>query len=90
MNKILIVTTSGCEACNIAIDNVNNALLQSSEIIEKEIKDWHDCTRNFIVENKIRDYPAVVYLNDKKVIKIAIGTYPTAVYLRWIDIYFKN
>ena len=90
MNKILVITIEGCEACNIAIDNVTNAVFQSSKVIDKEIKDWHKCTRNFIIENKIRDYPAVVYLDDKKVIKIAIGTYPIAVYLRWIDMYFKN
>lgn len=90
MYKILIVTTEGCEACDIAINNVTNAVLQSSVKIENEVKDWHNCTRNFIVDNKIRDYPAVVYLDDKKVIKIAIGTYPTAIYLRWIDMFFKN
>ena len=30
------------------------------------------------------------YYIDDKVIKKAVGTYPSAVYLRWIDMYFKN
>jgi hypothetical protein len=91
MNKILIITTEGCEACEIAVKNVDYAIFQTSRVeVESEVNDWHDIKRDFIVKQHIKDFPTVVYMIDERVIHKAIGTYPTAVYLRWIDMYFKN
>ena len=90
MNKILILTTEGCEACSIASCNIESAILQANVDIEKEVKDWHDEKREVIIANKVKDFPTVLYYIDDKVIKKAVGTYPSAVYLRWIDMYFKN
>lgn len=90
MNKILILTTEGCDACAIAKRNVDIALNQTSVEIEVEVKDWHEMTRNFILKNKVKDFPAVLYFVDDKLVNKAIGSYPSAVYLRWIDLYFKK
>lgn len=90
MNKILILTTEGCEACDIANHNVDIAIFQSNEEIEKEVKDWHEEKREFIVKSKIKDFPTVLYFVDGRLVNKAVGTYPSAVYLRWIDIYFKK
>ena len=89
MNKILILTTEGCEACVIASNNIEVAILQASVDIEKEVKDWHDEKREVIIANKVKDFPTVLYYVDDKVVKKAVGTYPSAVYLRWIDMFFK-
>lgn len=89
MNKILILTTEGCEACDIAKNNVELAIKQTDAKINIEVKDWHEMTRDFIVSHKIKDFPAVLYQINGKVINKAIGSYPSAVYLRWIDMYFK-
>lgn len=90
MNKILILTTEGCEACTIAKNNVDVALLQTSIEIEREVKDWHEEKREFIVKNKIKDFPTVLYFINGRIVNKAVGSYPSAVYLRWIDIYFKR
>lgn len=88
MNKILIVTTQGCEACNIAINNVKAAVEQSSKDIEIEVKDWHDFPRKFITSNKIKDYPTAIFCKHPSVINFKCsGSYPAAVYLRWIDLH---
>ena len=90
MNKILIITTKGCEGCYIAKENITAALTQTSKTIEVEDKDWHDIKRDFLHEHKIKDYPTVIYLVNGRIVHKSIGTYPIPVYLRWIDIYFKN
>lgn len=90
MNSILILTTEGCEACDIAKNNIDIALTQTSIEIKVEVKDWHEMTRDFILSNKIKDFPAVLYMINCKVVNKAIGSYPSAVYLRWIDVFFKK
>lgn len=90
MNKILILTTEGCEACDIAKRNVDIAVLQANVEIETESKDWYEEKREFIVKNKIKDFPAVLYFVNDRLVNKAIGSYPSAVYLRWIDMYFKK
>lgn len=90
MNKILILTTEGCEACDIAKRNINIAIIQTNKKIEIEVKDYHEEKREFIVKNKIKDFPTVLYFVDGRIVNKAIGSYPSAVYLRWIDMYFKN
>lgn len=90
MNKILILTTEGCEACDIAQRNVDIAMSQATTEIQIEIKDWHEEKRDFIIKNKVKDFPTVFYFIDDKLIHKAVGSYPSAVYLRWIDMYFKN
>ena len=90
MNKIVIVTTTGCEACNIAEDNITAAVAQSYIDIPIETKDFHEFSKKEQKEYKLKDYPTVLYFVGGKVVYTAVGTYPIPVYLRWIDIYFKN
>ena len=90
MNKILILTTEGCEACEIAKRNVDVAMSQATTEIMIQVDDWHKVSKDLIVKNKVKDFPTVLYIIDDKVIHKAVGSYPFAVYLRWIDMYFKN
>ena len=90
MNKILILTTEGCEACEIAKRNVDIAMSQATTEIMIQVDDWHKVSKDLIVKNKVKDFPTVLYIIDDKVIHKAVGSYPSAVYLRWIDMYFKN
>ena len=90
MNKILILTTEGCEACEIAKRNVDVAMSQATTEIMIQVDDWHKVSKDLIVKNKVKDFPTVLYIIDDKVIHKAVGSYPSAVYLRWIDMYFKN
>lgn len=90
MNKILILITEGCEACDIAQRNVDIAMSQATTEIQIEVKDWHEEKKDFIIKNKVKDFPTVFYFIDNKLIHKAVGSYPSAVYLRWMDMYFKN
>lgn len=89
MNNILIITTEGCEACDIAVDNVTKALLNAKKKINLEVNDFHNINKQYIVQNKIKDYPTVIYTINGNIVCKSVGSYPAAVYLRWIDIYFS-
>lgn len=89
MNKIVVLTTKGCEACSIASDNIDIAILQTKADVKKEVKDWHEEEKKVINVNHIKDFPTVLYYVDDEMVKKAVGTYPSAVYLRWMDMFFK-
>lgn len=90
MYKILVITTKGCEACEIAINNIKEAISQADADIEIETKDFKEVPKDFIKRNGIKDFPAIFYLTSSIVKFKCIGTYPVAVFLRWIDIHFKK
>ena len=87
MNKILIITTEGCEACKIAEVNINKAVFQSSKEIQVDVKNHKDINKNDLRSYKATDYPTVVYIVGGLIRLVKSGTYPAAVYLRWIDMY---
>ena len=89
MNKIIIITTEGCEACAIAKQHIDTAIFQSSKEITREVIDRKEA-KELIKRNHIKDFPAVLYVVDDIIKFKSVGAYPTAVYLRWIDMYFKN
>ena len=90
MYKIVIVTTEGCEACNIAEDNITAAVAQSSVDVDIIVKDFHEYNKKEQKIYRLKDYPTVLYFVNNEVVHRAVGTYPVPVYLRWIDVYFKN
>lgn len=90
MYKIVLVTTKGCEACTIAEDNITAAVAQSSVDVDIIVKDFHEFSKKEEKMYKLKDYPTALYFVDGKVVYTAVGTYPIPVYLRWIDVYFKN
>ncbi len=89
MNKILIITTKGCEGCQIAKYNVEQAINNSKKQIELEVKDCSEVDKKFIYIRKVSDFPTVFYFIDDAIIHKTIGSYPSVVYLHWIKMYFK-
>ena len=89
MNKIILITTKGCEACHIAKQHLDSAIFQSSKEITREVKD-RDEAKELVKQNRIKDFPAILYVVDDIIKYKVVGTFPTTVYLRWIDMYFKN
>ena len=85
MNKIILITTKGCEACEIAKRNLEIAISQCNADMAIETKD-----KDFLKKNGVKDYPTVFYIVDDKVLYKAVSSFPSAVYLRWMDMYFKN
>jgi len=89
MYKILLITTSRCEACNIAKSHIIDALKGYNDI-SLEIKDRKEVDRYFLKENKVKDFPTTIYMIDNKVVSKSCGTYPMIVYKHWIKLYFRE
>lgn len=87
--KILLITTKNCEACNIAEKNIKQAMAQSSKKITLEVKDIKEIDKKFLKDKKITDFPTTLYIINDVIKFKCTGTYPSVMFLRWIDIHFK-
>ena len=57
MNKIVLITTEGCEGCSIMRYSINSALLYSSKEIEFEVKDVSEINGAERHKLKLTDFP---------------------------------
>lgn len=89
MNKIKIITIKDCEACNILVQNAREAVASTRKNVELIVKDKDDVNPKWLKANRIREYPAILVIEDDVILSRKIGCYPTIVLLRWIDIHFK-
>lgn len=89
MNKIVLITTRGCEGCSVMRYSINSAILYSSKEIEFEAKDIS--TLDIVERNnlKLRDFPTTLFYKDGNLVRKEVGTRPYIVVLRWIDIDFE-
>lgn len=87
--KILLVTTTGCETCNIARDNIREALGMTSKKVDLIVQNYDDLSKKERRDlGRIRDFPMfILYNNDSEVYR-GYGKYPAIVYLRYMDIHF--
>lgn len=88
-NKILLITTKGCDGCTIAKRNIFQALSNTSKKINLEIRDCEELTKTYIRKLGIKDFPAIILLKDDEIKVKYVGSVPTIVILRWIDVHFK-
>lgn len=89
MNKIVLITTKGCEGCNIMHKNIKQALENTSKKIEYITKDILDLTKAEKNKLKSYDFPTVLFVRNSRIVRKEIGTRPYIVVLRWIDVDFK-
>lgn len=89
MNKIILITTKGCEGCAIARENIKSALTQTRKKISFEVRDVSEVTKKYIRTFGIRDFPAILFFSNEELKVKKEGSVPTVVILRWIDIHFK-
>lgn len=89
MNKIVLVTTKGCEGCKIMNNNIKQALNCTSKQIEYVVKDVTELTKEEKTKIKASDFPTTVFYRNSRIIRKQIGTMPYIVVVRWIDIDFK-
>ena len=89
MNKIVLITTEGCEGCSIMRYSINSALLYSSKEIEFEVKDVSEINGAERHKLKLTDFPTTLFYIDGNLVRKEIGTRPYIIVLRWIDIDFK-
>ena len=89
MNKIVLVTTKGCEGCNIMNNSIKQALKCTSKKIEYVVKDVKELTKEEKTKIKASDFPTTIFYKNDRIIRQEVGTRPYIVVLRWIDVDFK-
>ena len=89
MNKILLITTKGCEGCSIMHKSIKQALDYTSKTIEYVVKDITELTKEEKSKLKTSDFPTTVFYKNNRITRKEVGTRPYIVIVRWIDIDFK-
>lgn len=76
MNRVVLITTEGCEGCNIMKRIVSTAYLDAKvenvsfgqyDFREREVED-------IVRDNNISDFPTTLFIKENKVIDKIIGT----------------
>ena len=93
MKEILLITTVGCEGCEIMQNSIKEALDSTKKkditFRESNYKTLRQMEKKLYNELHLSDFPTTVFIKDGKVVRKEIGTKPAIVVLRWIDIDFK-
>lgn len=89
MNKIVLVTTKGCEGCSIMRNSIKQALNNTSKKIEFVIKDITELTKEEKSKLKTSDFPTTIFYRNNRITRQEVGTRPYIVVVRWIDVDFK-
>ncbi len=89
MNKIILITTKGCEGCSIMNRSIKEAIVQTNKPVYYETRDKKDLTNKELAKLKLNDFPTTLFYKDDKLVRKEVGSRPTIVVLRWIDIDFK-
>lgn len=89
---IILLTTAGCEGCQIMHQNTIEAIAMSYKPIEFKridlLKDTKE-TENYCKEFEITDFPTILLFDGTNLKYKYTGSMPVVVVLRWIDIHFK-
>lgn len=95
MGKVInVITTKGCTGCRIQIENLKQAIINNKKDIHLVITDFEDLTKNQIKayrDNRVflRDFPTTVFKNNETITFKMVGSTPTIVLQRYIDLYMK-
>ena len=88
MNKIVLVTTKGCEGCNIMHKSIKQALNNTSKKIEYVTKDITELSKDEKSKLKTSDFPTTIFYRNNRITRQEVGTRPYIVVVRWIDVDF--
>ena len=89
MNKILLITTKGCEGCSIMHKSIKQALNNTSKKIEYVTKDITELSKDEKSKLKTSDFPTTIFYRNNRITRQEVGTRLYIVVLRWIDVDFK-
>ena len=87
-NKIVLVTTKGCEGCVIAKYVIKDAISEHSKTIDFEQQTLEEFGKQRLTKLKIRDFPAILFYKNDVLVHKHTGTAPLIFFLRWFDVYF--
>ena len=90
VNKVLLITTKGCEGCSILKRLIPEAISMSNVLIESfEIKDVSEIDKRFLKVNKVKDFPTTFLIQNDKVKFSFKSTRPAIVIARFIEVHLK-
>lgn len=84
-NKVVVITTEGCEGCKIQIKNVKKAITYTSRIIDFDTFDYSE----YKGPEKLTDFPTTLYYIDEELVGKDIGTQPVGYILGTFSHTFK-
>ena len=84
--KLLLVTTSGCAACNIQDGLIRKAIKDSGKLVEYERKDVKEISPNLLKALKITDFPTTIIYVDGEIKFHFSGTRPSIVIERYMEV----
>ena len=89
MNKILLIKTEGCESCEIVEHNIKEIIDSNKKYnCVLEVIDKNNCHKVFLKQNKITDFPTVIFYKDDIIKFKFVGNYPIIVIIQWIHNFF--
>jgi len=88
MNKIVLITTQGCQGCIIARNSINEALAETNKDVTFEELDCKNVQKKYLKKFGITDYPAILFFRDDELKVKKTGSVPAIIILRWINLNF--
>ena len=89
MNKILLITTRGCEGCAAMRNSIKQALALTSKEVIFEERDISDLDKKDANNYRLRDFPTTLFFKDSRLVRKETCSRPYIAVLRWIDVDFK-
>lgn len=89
-NKVLLITTDGCRACEIMIKLIQEAIAGYKHPVSLIVKDIKDVNKDFLKRKRINDFPTMFLSKDDIVMFKYEGTAPAVVILQWMKVYFNK
>lgn len=88
MNKVYVITTTGCEGCRIMNNLVFEAIRQFNVKVNFENIDYNNFTK-LLLNVKPTDFPTTVFTKDGEILEQITGTRPTPVILKLLQKHFQ-
>lgn len=89
MYEITLITTEGCLGCEIMENNTKIAIDSANVDIILTVKDIATVDKKFKNIHNLKDFPTIMFFKDNRFVYKYVGSMPSIVVTRWIDIYFR-
>ena len=89
MNRITLITSEGCEGCEVMRNSIKTAIEKTKANVYIDEMDVNKVNRGFIKKFRIEDTPCALFFKDDKFLFKKIGSVPSVVVVQWINVHYK-
>lgn len=87
--KILLIKTSGCEACQVMDNIIQTAIYRYGKKVEYEVKGFLEVCDEFKRRDiHLTDFPTTVFYENDIIVFMCIGTKPINVMVNYMNVHF--